>query len=226
MIAPSEIAVRLIVAAVLGAGVGFEREWKDQAAGLRTHALVGLGAALFMIVSAFGFSDVLGTPHVELDPSRIAAQVVTGIGFLASGAIIFQHDMIRGLTTAGSIWVVAAIGLAVGAGLFLGALAATGLCLVILALLRILERRLNLKHSPSSIHVVFDPVALSLSAVLGVLEAAGIETGGVSISTDGRLRRATISTSPGANLSPAIEGLMALAGVRNASTARDGGVGD
>ena len=125
MISTEELILRLIVATVLGGLVGVERERLERAAGLRTHALVGVGAALFMIVSAFGFADILGTPGVGLDPSRIAAQVVSGIGFLGAGTIIFQREIVRGLTTAASVWAVAAIGLAAGGGLWLAAILAT-----------------------------------------------------------------------------------------------------
>jgi len=110
----SEVLVRVLVATVLGGVVGIERERSERAAGLRTHAMVGLGAAAFMILSAFGFKDILGAQAVVLDPSRVAAQIVTGIGFLGAGTIIFQREMVRGLTTAASIWAVAAIGAAVG----------------------------------------------------------------------------------------------------------------
>src|SRR6476469_2720146 len=100
MIPTEQLILRLIVAALLGGLVGVERERLERAAGLRTHALVGVGSALFMLVSAFGFADILGTPNVSLDPSRIAAQVVSGIGFLGAGTIILQREIIRGLTTA------------------------------------------------------------------------------------------------------------------------------
>ena len=114
MIPLSEIAIRLLVATLLSAIVGMERERLECAAGLRTHAMVGLGAALFMVLSAFGFHDILGNPNVVLDPSRMAAQIVSGIGFLGAGLIIFQREVVRGLTTAASVWVVAAVGAAAG----------------------------------------------------------------------------------------------------------------
>lgn len=128
MIPLSEVAVRLLVATVLCGLVGMERERSERAAGLRTHAMVGLwglGAALFMVLSAFGFRDILGTPNVVLDPSRMAAQIVSGIGFLGAGMIIFQREMVRGLTTA-SIWMVAAIGAASGAGMYPAAAGTAG----------------------------------------------------------------------------------------------------
>ena len=143
MIQPYEILIRLLLAAVLGAVIGVNRGRLEWAAGLRTHMLVSVGAALAMIVSAFGFSDVLTRPDIVLDPSRIAAQVISGIGFLGAGTILFlqREQVIRGLTTAAGLWAVSAIGLAAGSGLFLAATIATALIWVILALLKPIERR-------------------------------------------------------------------------------------
>ena len=121
MITPLELVLRLAVAAVLGGLVGLKRERLEWAAGMRTHALVSLGSALFMVVSIFGFSDILNERHVILDPSRVAAQVASGIGFIGAGTIIFRREVVKGLTTAASIWAVAAVGLAVGGGMFLAA---------------------------------------------------------------------------------------------------------
>jgi putative Mg2+ transporter-C (MgtC) family protein len=115
----------LALAFVLSSLIGLEREWRQKSAGLRTHTLVGVGAALFLIVSKYGFTDVLG-PRVVLDPSRVAAQVVTGIGFIGGGLIFVRGDAVRGLTTAAIVWVTAAIGMACGAGLALLAIAVTG----------------------------------------------------------------------------------------------------
>src|ERR1041384_8355987 len=132
MIPPSTVVLRLLVAAVLGCLVGLERERLDRAAGLRTHALVAVGSALCMLVAAFGFSEIMRMPQVGLDPSRVAAQVVSGIGFLGAGTIIMQREIVRGLTTAASVWTVAGIGLAVGGGLYVAAGTATLLTLLIL----------------------------------------------------------------------------------------------
>lgn len=125
MIPHHEMLLRLFVAAVLGCLVGLERERLDRAAGLRTHALLGLGAALCMPVSSFGFADILRVQHVGLDPSRVAAQVVSGIGFLGASTIILRRDAVRGLTTAASLWAVAGVGLACGDGLYVAASGAT-----------------------------------------------------------------------------------------------------
>jgi putative Mg2+ transporter-C (MgtC) family protein len=140
MLPDTELILRLVIAALLGSLVGFERERLLWAAGLRTHMLVSVGSCLIMIVSAFGFSSVLG-PHVILDPSRVAAQVVTGVGFLGAGSIILRNEVVKGLTTAASLWAVAAVGLAVGGGLYLAAIATTVIVLVILAGIKPLEER-------------------------------------------------------------------------------------
>ncbi|WP_321818110.1 MULTISPECIES: MgtC/SapB family protein [unclassified Paraburkholderia] len=136
-----ELVSRLVIAAALGSVIGFERERLSWAAGLRTHMLVCVGSALIMIVSAFGFADVLSADHVVLDPSRMAAQVVSGIGFLGAGSILLRGEIVRGLTTAASLWSVAAIGLAVGGGLYTAAIAATVIIVIILAGIKPLERR-------------------------------------------------------------------------------------
>jgi putative Mg2+ transporter-C (MgtC) family protein len=142
MISPLELVLRLVVAAVLGGLVGLERERLEWAAGMRTHALVSLGSALFMVVSIFGFSDILNEQHVILDPSRVAAHVASGIGFIGAGTIIFRREIVKGLTTAASIWAVAAVGLAVGGGMFLAAISATLLALALLVLARPVKQRL------------------------------------------------------------------------------------
>ena len=142
MISAEETILRLVVAAVLGGMVGLERERLEWAAGMRTHALVSLGSALFMVVSIFGFSDILNERHVVLDPSRVAAQVASGIGFIGAGTIILRKEIVKGLTTAASIWAVAAVGLAVGGGMFLAAGAATMLALALLVLAKPLKTRL------------------------------------------------------------------------------------
>lgn len=138
-----EIGLRLLLAALLGGLIGINRGRLEWAAGLRTHMLVCVGSALAIIVSAFGFADVLGRPDVVLDPSRIAAQVISGVGFLGAGTILFlqREQVIRGLTTAAGLWAVASVGLAAGAGLYAAATLATGLLWAILALLKPLELR-------------------------------------------------------------------------------------
>ncbi|MFD9669028.1 MgtC/SapB family protein [Rhodococcus sp. NPDC059968] len=121
----------LSVAVVLSTAVGMERQLRQKSAGMRTHTLVGLGAALFMIVSKYGFSDVLAEGLVTLDPSRVAGQIVSGIGFIGAGLVFVRRNKVRGLTTAASIWLTAAIGTASGAGLILPAVFVTGCHFVI-----------------------------------------------------------------------------------------------
>ena len=126
--------VRLAIAAALGGAIGLERELDEKSAGLRTHLLVSVGSALFTIVSAYGFREFLtsGQAIVRADPARIAAQIVTGIGFLGAGVIFRQGFTVRGLTTAATLWLVAAVGMAAGAGYWQGAVIATGGALVTL----------------------------------------------------------------------------------------------
>jgi putative Mg2+ transporter-C (MgtC) family protein len=153
MISPEQIVLRLVVAAVLGGLVGLERERLEWAAGMRTHALVSLGSALFMVVSIFGFNDILAEQHVILDPSRVAAQVASGIGFIGAGTIILRREVVKGLTTAASIW---AVGLAVGGGMFLASAAATVLALAILVLARPLKTRLFPNRKARFVTLVID----------------------------------------------------------------------
>ena len=114
-----------LLALVLSALIGIEREARAKSAGLRTHTLVGLGSAVFMIVSKYGFGDLVDVPGVSIDPSRVAAQVVSGIGFIGGGLIFVRRDIVRGLTTAATVWLAAAVGMAAGAGLPLLAVGAT-----------------------------------------------------------------------------------------------------
>lgn len=135
--------LNILIAALLGGAIGLEREYRAKEAGFRTHFLVALGAALFMILSAHGFEGVLTTENHRLDVSRIAAQVVSGIGFIGAGTIIFQKHAVRGLTTAAGLWVTAAIGMAAGAGLFLLSTATTLLVLLCLEAQNVLLRQLG-----------------------------------------------------------------------------------
>jgi len=127
-----DFILRIFVAALLGGLIGLEREYRAKEAGLRTHFLVALGSALFMIVSAYGFTDVPMSESIRWDVSRIAAQVVSGIGFIGAGTIIFRksENVVSGLTTAAGLWVTAAIGLACGGGLYVLSIASTLMVLV------------------------------------------------------------------------------------------------
>ena len=142
-----EFVLRLFVAGILGAIIGLEREYRAKEAGFRTHFLVSLGSALIMIVSQYGFQNVLGMPSMSLDPSRVAAQVVTGIGFIGAGTIIIQRQLVRGLTTAAGIWVASGIGLAIGGGMYGVGIVATFFTLLGLELLTVLFKRIGLHSS-------------------------------------------------------------------------------
>jgi putative Mg2+ transporter-C (MgtC) family protein len=135
-----EVVLRLVLASLLCGAIGFEREVRDQPAGFRTHILLGIGATLFTLVSAYGFEPfaraALGSGGLQFDPTRIAAQIVAGVGFLGAGAIIRQGGDVRGLTTAASLWAASAIGMAVGAGYLFGAATATLLAIATLQALR------------------------------------------------------------------------------------------
>ncbi|MBQ9546285.1 MAG: MgtC/SapB family protein [Bacteroidales bacterium] len=150
-----DLILRLTAAAVMGGLIGLEREYRSKEAGFRTNFLVALGSALFMILSAHGFDGVIGSDfaiahdnNFRLDVSRIAAQVVTGIGFIGAGTIILRKNMVRGLTTAACVWVVAAIGLACGAGMYLLAGFSTVLVLIGLEAFNFLLRRMKRKQYP------------------------------------------------------------------------------
>ena len=156
-----EILLRLAAAAALGSMVGFERERLLWAAGIRTHMLVCVGSCLIMIVSAYGFAGVLGQEHTVLAPSRVAAQVVSGIGFLGAGSILARGEIIKGLTTAASIWTVAAIGLAIGGGLYFAGTASTILILIILAGVKPLEEAYRARNQTVHFKITAERGALS-----------------------------------------------------------------
>jgi putative Mg2+ transporter-C (MgtC) family protein len=160
MILWTDIVFRLFLASLFGALIGLERERKNWAAGLRTHMMVSVGACLIMLVSTFGFSDILGTKNVTLDPSRIAAQVVSGIGFLGAGTIIFsKQGVIRGLTTASGLWTVAGIGLATGSGMMVAAVTTTCIALGILWGLKPIEEKYFRKYRHMTLKIFVNPDA-------------------------------------------------------------------
>jgi len=142
----TDFFLRILAAAIIGGIIGLEREYRAKEAGFRTHFLVALGSALFMIVSQFGFNSIgFIQTETSLDPSRIASQVVTGIGFIGGGIIIFQKNAIRGLTTAAGLWVTSAIGLACGSGMYVLSFATMILVLVCLELLHLIVRNVESK---------------------------------------------------------------------------------
>jgi len=194
VLTPSESALTelmlLVVAFGLCALIGIERQYQQKAAGFRTHVLVGTGAAGFTLVSAFGFATVVGQDAV-LDPSRMAAQVVSGVGFLGAGVIFTRRDVVRGLTTAATIWLAAAVGMAAGAGMVSLAVLLTGLHLFALLVLGPLLRRLPTRDHRRVLHVTYLDGAgvlrdvLTLATELGfgalVLGARRSERNGASL---------------------------------------------
>ena len=144
----TEFILRLFVAAILGGAIGLERGYRAKEAGFRTHFLVALGSALFMIISQYGFMGILSNQgiNIRLDPSRIAAQVVSGIGFIGAGTIIFQKHVVRGLTTAAGLWVTAAIGMTCGSGMYFLAITATVMVLICLEVLNYVMQRFGTRN--------------------------------------------------------------------------------
>ena len=172
----SEELWRVVVAAGLGGAVGIERELREREAGFRTHLLVSVGSCLFTLVSAYGFNEFLagGGNVVRTDPTRIAAQIVTGVGFLGAGAIIRQGFSVRGLTTAATLWVVAAIGMASGAGYFSAAVITTALVLFSLWPLRIFAFRVMTRFRPETDRLIVQlPSGESPAPLIEKLESLG-----------------------------------------------------
>lgn len=141
VIEPLDLVLRLTLSLLLGGIIGYEREKKSRPAGFRTHILVCVGSTLLMLISAYAFGEFAGRPGVQLDPTRLAAQVIPSIGFLGAGTILRNEFSVTGLTTAASLWVASAIGLAVGAGFYWGAFVATALVLISLFIFNIVEQK-------------------------------------------------------------------------------------
>lgn len=173
--------LRLSLSFLAGGLIGLEREHSHQPAGLRTHMLVCVGATLIMLVSEFGFTDILSKEHVSLDPSRIAAQVVSGIGFLGACAVLKIGSSVKGLTTAASIWVTAAIGLAIGAGLIAPAAVTIAFMLVALILFERLERRFFPSQQIKTISLYFESSSIDAQEILGVTKHFGIRVQTINV---------------------------------------------
>jgi putative Mg2+ transporter-C (MgtC) family protein len=212
-----DMFVRLVLSMLLGGLVGLERERLERAAGLRTHALVAMGSCLIMLVSAFGFADAVTADHtVILDPSRVAAQVVSGIGFLGAGTIIFRKNSVSGLNTAASIWVVAGLGLAVGGGLYSAACAATVLMLVVQVGIRPIEGRLFAHKRPYSVSVELKG-AWSIAVIEGAVRASGLHVRLPRVRPGEKMDRLDLEIGPAlsGDLHRLLERLRTLAGVRS-----------
>jgi putative Mg2+ transporter-C (MgtC) family protein len=170
---------RVTVAAVAGAVIGLERELREHNAGVRTHALVAIGAAVFTLAGAYGFSDVPTGPNV--DPARVAAQVAAGIGFIGAGAILKIGVNVRGLTTAGTLWMAAALGLAAGAGAY--ALTAAGAIAVLVVVVGLDWVKIPL-FNQATIVVEYEPGHGTMSRILAELEDAGTDPGKLRMRDD------------------------------------------
>jgi putative Mg2+ transporter-C (MgtC) family protein len=159
----------LLVALVLSSLIGLEREIHNKSAGLRTHTLVGLGAALFMLVSKFGFNDIINGDTIRLDPSRLASTIVSGIGFIGAGLIFVRRDAVKGLTSAAVVWLTAAVGVAAGAGLWLVAVVAVLAHYLVTFVYPALKRRVpRLGRESAAVHVAYEDGRGVLRTVLSV----------------------------------------------------------
>ncbi|WP_424536481.1 MgtC/SapB family protein [Sphaerisporangium viridialbum] len=184
----------LALAFVLSAAIGLEREIRQKSAGLRTHTLVGFAAALVMLVSKYGFGDVLGD-HIVLDPSRVAAQIVSGIGFIGAGLIFVRQDAVRGLTTAATIWLTAAVGMAAGAGLWLlAAIVTLGHFAAVFVLTPLAARLPRSKYAPSRLHLTYLDGRGVLRRVLAECTGRGFSVTQLSVDQRAEYRdQATVS---------------------------------
>ena len=199
------VLLRLVVAAGLGGAIGFERELRERQAGLRTHLVVCVGSALFTLVSAYGFEDFFSATGTRIDPTRIAAQIVSGIGFLGAGAIIRQGLSVRGLTTAATLWLVAAIGMSAGAGYYSGAIIATVGALLTLGPLRIVAYKIVRRYRPDVDRLVVDiPAGGSPVPILEVIEQQNARVVSVEIAQEGDRRSVALDVELGHNRAPAI----------------------
>jgi putative Mg2+ transporter-C (MgtC) family protein len=213
--------VRLVLAALLAGAIGIERELREQEAGLRTHMLVSVGATMFMLVGVYGWSDYeLGNQiGVVVDPSRVASYVVSGIGFLGAGAIIRHGINVRGLTTAASLWVVAAIGVAVGAGMYSFAVATTALVIFALWPLGQVKRLLKGKTEESRRLAVSLAPDTSVVAALAAIEESEFKIESVEVGEEDDARRldVVVVASADATLGPLLDNIGALDGTRSAA---------
>ena len=221
MISFPVILLRLGVAIVLGSLVGLEREYHEHSAGMRTITLVTLGCALFTIVSAYGFLDLLGTLHLTLDPTRVASYIVAGIGFLGAGTIFMSRDneKIKGLTTAATIWVMAAVGIACGTGMLVEAIVTTALVLVVLVVLRFVELAILPRKQANRQHIEVETEEITGPLIASIYETCmasqvTIEKLQIKTTTDNTSIELLCQANSAPSLGKAIGSLHGLAGVR------------
>jgi putative Mg2+ transporter-C (MgtC) family protein len=208
----------ILLALGLSSLIGLEREYREKSAGLRTHALVGAGAALFMLVSKYGFGDVIASGRVVLDPSRVAAQIVSGIGFLGAGTIFVRRADVKGLTTAATIWLTAAVGAAAGAGLVLLAAGSTLGYFVVAVGYTPVARRLG-GHTVVNVVVRYDRVTGGLGRVLEACSGERVEV--VSVRRDGPHEEATLAVTTSGGSSRVVELIGSVDAVEAVQTVAD-----
>jgi len=173
-----EYILRVIVAGMCGFVLGYERKERLKNAGVRTHMIVAMGAALILIVSKYGFNDILGVAGVSLNPAQIAGQIVSGIGFLGAGLIFARNGVVNGLTTAAGVWAVAGVGMAIGSGMYVIGIATTVIILIVQSFLRASEKWM---HLPSEVSLIFKlkNENNAVEQILNSLEKIGVETVGL-----------------------------------------------
>lgn len=180
-----EWLLRIAAAGLCGAIIGYERTSRNKEAGIKTHFVVGMGAALMMVLSKYGFKDLRGMSNLALDPSRIAAQVVSGVGFLGAGMIILQKQTVKGLTTAAGVWTTAGMGMAIGSGLYIVGGGAVVLIVLGQTLLHRGIGRIGLTSS-EHIGIRLEDREGAVDELLARLKACGVSLTGVQTSRDGR----------------------------------------
>lgn len=219
-----DLGLRLLVSLLLGGMIGLEREWSNHSAGFRTHILVCLGSTAIMLLSIYGFSEFAAEYNVRMDPARLAAQVISGIGFLGAGAILRNGSSVAGLTTAASIWTVAAIGLCVGAGFFEVAGMVTVLVWISLFLLNKLDRRIRRRKRKGELSVTFLDSPGTVADIFKQVERLGLHI--VHMRADGvltdeggmeRTLHLLIRLTPDISGAAIMSALLALGGVLRVS---------
>ena len=211
-----DLMIRLLVALILGGAIGLERERQERAAGLRTVTMVSLGSCLFTLLSAYGFDHT--------DPSRVAAQIVTGIGFLGAGTIFLRKDLVRGLTTAATIWATAAIGMAAATAQYFEAVFTTLLVLAVLMVLKPIERRIFKRPEEATVTMIVPRADGAIEVVTTALRKIGAVPQSVHFqemdSGDDRLNM-ELEMPASCTTRDIVRELRALAGVRQIAIARE-----